>query len=148
VKRNIPTVGRSAVYQPGILEATRTEPSASHGSRRKVMLKLFSMLLLLSSAPFLFPQSLAQHQSAPTLSPQAEAHVMATATFSVSHSRRTVKARLLACDALDPQAKQPPKVVEYERWTNAANTTIWRLPIEAVGCYYDIGSTIVKVTQP
>jgi hypothetical protein len=87
-------------------------------------------------------------QSAPTPSrtPTPDAYIKATEIFSVSHSRRTVKARLLGCDTLDPLAKQPPKVVEYERWTNAANTTAWRLPKESVGCYYDIGTTIIKVT--
>lgn len=77
------------------------------------------------------------------LLPTPEAYIKANEIFSVSHSRRTAKARLITCD--DPY-RIAPQVVQYERWRNEYNTTFWRLPKEAVGCYYDIDSTIVKVT--
>ena len=103
-----------------------------------------SLLLLLAAAIPSYSQQLSQQPPKPA--PTPDAYVRANEIFSVSHSRRTVKARLLGCDALDPRDQQPPKVVEYERWRNIANTTEWHLPKEAVGCYYDIGKTIVKVT--
>lgn len=68
-----------------------------------------------------------------------DAFVDAGQEFSISHSTRNVKMRLLEC------AHPAPKIIDYIRWQNAANTAIFLVPMEAVGCVYDVGGLKIGV---
>lgn len=58
---------------------------------------------------------------------------------SISHSRRDVKMKLLEC------AHPAPAIINYIRWQNAANTAVFFVPKEALGCVYDVGGTRIGV---
>lgn len=68
-----------------------------------------------------------------------DAFVDAGQEFSISHVTRDVKMRLLECP------HPAPKVIPYLRWRNEANTAIFYVPMEAVGCVYDVNGTRLGV---
>lgn len=68
-----------------------------------------------------------------------DAYFQAGQENSISHSRRTVKMRLLEC------AHPAPQIIDYVRWRNEANTAIFFVPKAAMGCVYDVGGTRIGV---
>jgi hypothetical protein len=68
-----------------------------------------------------------------------DAFVDAGQQFSISHVTRDVKMRLVECPHPAPQ------VINYIGWRNAANTAVFYVPMEAVGCVYDVGGTMIGV---